>query len=237
MTFSLVARDEPTGRIGIGIASCVLAVGARCTFVRTNVGAIASQALTNPYWGPRGLALLAAGADAANTARMLAAADEGRDLRQLIVMDREGRFAAHTGARCKPWCGHRIGPDWAVAGNILAGEAVLAAMAEALESNREEPLSRRLIAALKAGEAAGGDTRGRQSAALLVHDQEDYALYDLRIDDHADPLTELARLEAKARERAIHVRHVLPSRDMPHGLTGDAEIEAAIAASIKSGYE
>ncbi len=237
MTFSVVAFDERTGRIGIAVASRFLAVGARNAFAKTGVGAIASQGLFNPFYGPRGLAILSAGASAADTLRMLVAADDGRDLRQLMVMDRHARFAAHTGASSGEICGHRIGRTFAVAGNLLTSEAVLSAMAETMETSSDLPFSRRLIEALQAGEKAGGDRRGRQSASLLVHDGEEYSLYDLRVDDHPDPLKELARLEAVARERWIHVRKVLPSRDMPHGITNPADIDAAIAASIKNGFE
>lgn len=237
MTFSVVAFDEKTGRIGIAVASRFLAVGARNAFVRTGVGAVASQGLFNPFFGPRGLAILSAGASAADTVRMLLSADEGREMRQLVVMDKHARFAAHTGSMSGEVSGHRIGRTYALAGNLLAGEAVLQAMAETMEHGTELPFSRRLIAALQVGEAAGGDRRGKQSASLLVHDGEEYSLYDLRVDDHPDPVKELARLEAIARERWIHVRKVLPSRDHPHGIINPAEIDDAIATSIKSGFE
>ena len=200
MTFSIIARDQRTGRIGIAVASRFFAVGAHNAFIRTGVGAIASQAFMNPYYGPRGLALMAAGASADDAVRLLTTADEGRELRQVHILDRNGRFAAHTGAQCKPWCGHLVKPSYSIAGNILAGPGVIEAMASAYEAGTETPFARRLIEVLKAGEAAGGDVRGRQSAALLVHDEQDYPLLDLRVDDHADPLSELERLEAVARE-------------------------------------
>lgn len=237
MTFSVVAFDEKTGRIGVAVASRFFAVGARNAFARTNVGAVASQGLFNPYWGPRTLSLLSAGASAADTVRMLVTADEGRALRQIVVMDRLGRFAAHTGPDCGEICGHRIGRTYTVAGNLLTSEDVLSAMAETMENGGEIPFARRLIAAMQAGEKVGGDRRGRQSASLLVHDVEDYSLYDLRVDDHPDPLKELARLEAVARERWVHVRRILPARDLPHGLTDASQIDEAITNSIKSGFE
>ncbi|RTL72455.1 MAG: DUF1028 domain-containing protein [Hyphomicrobiales bacterium] len=237
MTFSVVAFDEKTGRIGVAVASRFLAVGARNAFAKTGVGVIASQGLLNPYFGPRGLALLSAGASAADAVRMLIVADEGSAMRQLVVMDRHARFAAHTGALAGDISGHRIGRTWAVAGNLLASEAVLSAMAETMEHGGDIPFSQRLISALQAGEKAGGDRRGKQSASLLVHDGEEYSLYDLRVDDHPDPVKELARLEAVARERWVHVRRVLPGRDQPHGITNPAEIDDAIANSIKSGFE
>jgi len=124
-----------------------------------------------------------------------------------------------------------------VAGNMLAGPAVLAETLRAYEAHAAVPFARRLVAALQAGEAAGGDKRGRQSAALLIHDTEDYPLYDLRVDDHADPLAELARLEQVARERWVHFRRQMPSRARPSGLTDRGELDALIARSIAEGYE
>ena len=237
MTFTIVARDEMTGRIGIATASRFFAVGARNIFVRSSVGAIASQALFNPYYGPRGLALLSAGASAEDTARLLIAGDEGSERRQLLVMDKQGRFAAHTGTDCTQHCGHLLRSTYAVAGNILASTDVLDAMADAYDANFATPFARRLIAALQAGEAAGGDSRGRQSAALLVHDEEDYSLVDLRVDDHANPLEELARLEEVARSSWVHFRRILPSRQEPHGVLDATERDARIAASIAESYE
>jgi uncharacterized Ntn-hydrolase superfamily protein len=200
VTFSIIAYDEKTGQVGIAVASKSFAAGARVPFIRTGVGAIASQARVNHLYGPRGLALLAAGASAADTVRLLIAADEDQDIRQLHVMDRMGRFAAHTGAECLEWCGHLVMPGFSLAGNILAGANVLETMAAAYEAAPEQTLARRLIGALKAGEQAGGDKRGRQSASLLVHGDKEWSLIDIRVDDHADPLAELERLEQAARE-------------------------------------
>jgi uncharacterized Ntn-hydrolase superfamily protein len=237
MTFSIIARDEETGRIGVAVASKFFAVGARNAFVRTGAGAIVSQAFFNPYYGPRGLALLAVGASAADAVRLLTTADEGRDLRQLHVMDRRGQFAAHTGKDCVEWCGHLCKETFSVAGNTLKDAGVIEAMAAAYEVSAGIPFARRLIAAMQAGEAAGGDTRGRQSAALLIHDQEDYSLLDLRADDHPDPLAEIARLEEVARQSWVHFRRVLPSATNPNGVLDGAECHARIAASIAEAYE
>lgn len=237
MTFSIIARDEETGRIGAAVASKFFAVGARNAFVRTGAGAIVSQAFFNPYYGPRGLALLAVGASAPDAVRLLTTADEGRDLRQLHVMDRRGQIAAHTGKDSAEWCGHLCGETFSVAGNTLKDAGVIEAMAAAYEASADVPFARRLIAAMQAGEAAGGDTRGRQSAALIVHDQEDYSLLDLRADDHPDPLAEIARLEEVARQSWVHFRRVLPSAQNPNGVLDGAECHARIAASIAEGYE
>jgi uncharacterized Ntn-hydrolase superfamily protein len=237
MTFSIIARDDRTGRIGVAVASKFLAVGARNMFVRTGVGAIVSQALFNPYYGPRGLALLAAGAGADDALRLLIAADDGRERRQVHVMDRKGKFAAHTGSACPPWSGHVLCKSFSVAGNVLAGAQVIEAVASAYQNKAELPFARRLLAAMRAGEQAGGDKRGRQSAALLVHDEEDYSLLDLRVDDHVDPLAELERLEGVARKSWVHFRRILPNRKEPHGVLDTAAADTRIAHSIKDGYE
>jgi uncharacterized Ntn-hydrolase superfamily protein len=237
MTWSIVAHDESTGRIGIIVASRFFAVGALVSHVRTGVGAIASQAFINPYFGPRGLALLQAGVAAPDVVARLISGDEGRHNRQLHVMDKAGRFAAYTGDACIDWCGDEARATFSVAGNMLAGPEVLAETVRAYEAFAELPFARRLIAAMQAGEGAGGDKRGKQSAALLVHDEEDYPLLDLRVDDHPDPLTELSRLEKVARERWLHFRRYMPNRDDPSGLTDRTGLEELIAASVQEGYE
>jgi uncharacterized Ntn-hydrolase superfamily protein len=199
MTFSIIAHDESTGQVGIAVASKSFAAGARVPYIRTGVGAIASQAKGNELFGARGMALLAAGASAADTVRLLIAADDDQDIRQVHVMDRQGRFAAHTGSECLEWSGHLVLPGYSLAGDLLAGPHVLEEMAAAYEAGSELPFAERLLAALAAAEAAGGDKRGRQSAALLVHGSKEWAVVDIRVDDHADPLAELARLEKASR--------------------------------------
>ena len=237
MTWSIIARDEPTGRIGIIVATRFFAVGAMVPHIKTGVGAIASQAFVNPLYGPQGLALLEAGLGAEATVGRLTAADAGRDNRQVHIMDRQGRFAAYTGAACIDWCGHALRPTFSIAGNMLAGPAVLADTIRAYEAQSALPFARRLIAAMQAGEAAGGDKRGKQSAALLIHDGEDYPLYDLRADDHVDPLAELGRLQEVARERWVHFRRWMPTRQNPSGLTDRSGLDELVARSIAEGYE
>ena len=163
MTFSIIAHDDKTGQVGIAVASKAFATGARVPFVRTGVGAIASQAKGNQLYGPRGLALLAAGASAADTVRLLIAADEDQDIRQVHVMDRQGRFAAHTGAECLEWCGHLVLPGFSLAGNILAGANVLEAMAAAYEAGAELTLAPRLDRRPQGGRAG----RRRQARAAV----------------------------------------------------------------------
>jgi uncharacterized Ntn-hydrolase superfamily protein len=237
VTWSIIARDEASGRVGIIVATRFFAAGALVPYMETGAGAIASQAFINPLYGPRGLALLQAGHSAADTVAELIAVDEGRDNRQPHVMDGKGRFAAFTGAACIHWCGHELRSAYSIAGNMLAGPAVLADSMRAIEAHAALPLGRRLIAAMRAGEAAGGDKRGKQSAALRIDDQEDYPLYDIRVDDHADPLSELARLEAIARERWVHFRRQMPGRRAPSGLTDRSRLEELITNSIAEGYE
>ncbi len=232
MTWSIVARDPASGQIGIAVATCAFAVGARVPFVETGTGAVATQAFTNPFYGPRGLALLRAGAPPADVVRLLTEADEGRAERQVHLMDAAGGSAAYTGAGCVPWCGHAIRDGVSVAGNMLAGPNVVEATAAAFEAGVGRPLAERFLVALQAGEAEGGDKRGRQSAAMLIHDDEDYALIDLRVDDAADPLTELGRLLAVNGERFAHYRKAMPSRANPAGVIGRDEIERRIAESI-----
>jgi uncharacterized Ntn-hydrolase superfamily protein len=237
VTWSIIAHDERTGRVGIIVATRFFAVGAMVPHIKTGVGAVASQAFVNPHYGPRGLALLESGLGAEETVGRLTTADAGRDNRQLHVMDRAGRFAAYTGAACIDWCGHAIRSTFSVAGNMLAGPAVLADTIKVYEGQSSLPFAGRLLAAMQAGEAAGGDKRGKQSAALLIHDGEDYPLYDLRVDDHVDPLAELARLHDVARERWVHFRRCMPARQNPSGLTDRSELEALIARSMAEGYE
>jgi uncharacterized Ntn-hydrolase superfamily protein len=237
MTWSIVARESNTGRVGIAVASRFFAVGARVPFIRTAIGAVATQALVNESFGLGGLNLIAGGASASETLHRLIADDEGRDHRQLHLMDREGRFAAHTGASCVEWCGHWTDEDFSVAGNMLTGPEVIEATVKAYQEAMPLPLARRLIAAMRAGEAAGGDKRGKQSAALLVHDMEAFPLYDIRVDDHPDPLAELSRLHGIALERFVHFRRCLPSRTSPAGTIDRNEIEGFIAGSIAENYE
>jgi uncharacterized Ntn-hydrolase superfamily protein len=237
MTWSIIARDEDTGRIGIAVATRFFAVGALVPHIRTGAGAVASQAFMNPYYGPQGLALLEAGASAEDVVARLTAGDAGRHNRQLHVMDRQGRCAAHTGAACIDWCGHQVCGTASVAGNMLDGPGVLAETVRAYAANRAMPFARRLIAAMRAGEAAGGDKRGKQSAALLVHDEQQYPLYDLRVDDHADPLGELARLHEVARQRWVHFRRHMPSARDPSGLIDRSGLEELVSRSIAEGYE
>jgi uncharacterized Ntn-hydrolase superfamily protein len=234
MTWSIIARDSTTGQIGIAVATKFFAVGARVPHIAAGIGGIATQALVNPYYGIDGVKLLREGRAPGDIVKALLAADDGRESRQLHIMDAKGRIAAHTGRECVDWCGHVKGDGFSIAGNMLVGPRVLDDTAKAYAANKALPFARRLIAAMKAGETAGGDKRGRQSAALLIHGSEEWSDLDLRVDDHAVPLTELERLEQVSRERWVHFRQFLPTRKNPAGITDRAIIDADIAAAIAS---
>lgn len=198
-TFSIVARDPATGDLGIAVQSKFFAVGAVVPWARAGIGAVATQAFANTTFGPRGLELLARGLAPAAVLDSMLASDPDRAQRQIGIVDASGRSAAATGPKCQAWAGHRSGPDYTVQGNILAGEPVVLAMEEAFREARGH-LGGRLLAALEAGQAAGGDSRGMQSAALLiVRAKGGYGGFndrycDLRVDDHATPIAELRRL-------------------------------------------
>src|SRR6478609_9304560 len=209
MTWSIIARDPVTGQFGIAVATKFFAVGARVPHIAAGYGGVATQALVNPYYGIDGVKLLREGRDVSDIVDTLTAADDGRESRQLHIMDAKGHIAAHTGRECVDWCGHIKGDGFSIAGNMLAGAAVLDETAKAYLARASLPFARRLIAAMRAGEAAGGD-------------------------DHADPLAELERLEQVSRERWVHFRQFLPTRKNPAGVTDRETIDAGISAAIAS---
>lgn len=229
MTWSLLARDAD-GRFGAIVASRFFAVGALCIHTRRGVGAVATQALVNPLYGPAALDALAAGRSAAEAVAALTAADGGRSQRQLLVLGAQGAPAVHTGAECIGWCGQWLRDDHCAAGNMLAGAVVLQATAEAFAAAAAQglPLAERLIIAMQAGQAAGGDKRGQQSAALRVQADEDRAELDLRVDDHEQPLQELQRLYRVSLQRFQPFVACLAGRHDPVGETDRARIEARI---------
>ena len=234
MTWSIIARDNTTGQIGIAVATRFFAVGARVPHIAARLGGIATQALVNPYYGIDGVRLLREGHRPRDVVDTLIAGDAGRESRQLHIMDASGRIACHTGSECVDWCGHVAGDGFSIAGNMLAGPRVLDDTAKTYAANENLPFALRLIAAMRSGEAAGGDRRGRQSAALLIHGEEEWSDLDLRVDDHTDPLAELERLEQVSRERWTHFRRFLPTRANAAGITDRKIIDAAIEAAIAS---
>ena len=228
MTWSIVFRERDSGRIAIAVATKFFAVGARVPYIAPQKGAVATQALLNPLYGPDGLKLICDGVGAQDVIRILTSRDEGRAHRQVHVLGADGKFAAHTGAECVPWCGHWVGEDFSVAGNMLAGPQVVSETVRFFRENASVPLPRRLIGALKAGEKVGGDKRGKQSAALVIYGADEYSELDLRVDDHVEPLLELARLEAASREHWTIFRCFLATRQNPVGTLDRALINAEI---------
>ena len=234
MTWSIIAKDNATGQIGIAVATKFFAVGSRVPHIAPTIGGVATQALVDPYYGIDGLKLLREGRAPQDIIETLIATDAGHASRQLHIMDAKGRIAAYTGDDCVDWCGHLQGDGFSIAGNMLASGRVLDDTTKAFLANADLPFAQRLIAAMHAGELAGGDKRGKQSAALLIYGEEEWSDLDLRVDDHIDPLSELERLEAVSRERWVHFRKYLPSRKNPAGITDRAVIDAGIAAALES---
>jgi uncharacterized Ntn-hydrolase superfamily protein len=199
-TYSIVGCDLEARQWGVAVQSKFLAVGSVVPWAEAEVGAVATQAYANPSYGPNGLTLLREGLSASEVVERLTAADDGRDDRQLGVVDAQGGSASWTGPGCNDWAGGRTGSCYAAQGNILVGEETVAALAETFEQSQDRPLAERLLEALAAAQAAGGDSRGQQSAALLVVERNGgYAglsdvLVDVRVDDHDRPIEELRRI-------------------------------------------
>lgn len=231
MTWSIVARDPATGAFAVAVTTCNLAVGASCPFVRAGVGAVSTQSMTNRYLGPAILDAMARGLAPEAAIEGALAGDEGKGIRQVHAVDAKGRSAAWTGRNCVAWAGDETGPDVSFAGNMLANEHVVPATSAAFRANAALPLPERMLAALDAGQAAGGDRRGRQSAALKLVTGEDFPDIDLRVDDHAEPLVELRRLLTLWRLMAEPRLARAPSRANPSGCTDLDEIEAGWAAT------
>ena len=232
MTWSILAKDPKSGLFGLAVASRFFAVGALCPHSGGPHGAAMSQALPNPELGVRALTLLGHGHRAGPVIEMLVAMDTGIDQRQLHVIDRDGATAAHTGVNCVDWCGHLTDDGVSVAGNMLAGPQVIAQTLATYQANLDMPIVERLLTAMEAGEAAGGDKRGKQGAALRIQGPECYARLDLRADDHADPLAELRRLYAVAQGRFIPFSACLPTRERPYGIQDRSIIEKIIERDI-----
>jgi uncharacterized Ntn-hydrolase superfamily protein len=243
-TYSIAACDLDAGQWGVATQSKFLAVGSVVPWAEPGAGAVATQAYANPRYGPDGLALLREGASADEVVERLTRADGDRDHRQLGVVDARGESATFTGSACMEWAGGLAGPGFAAQGNILVGEETVAALATTFTASDGLPLAERLIECLAAAQAAGGDRRGQQSAAVLVVEKDGgYAslsdvLVDLRVDDHAQPVAELARLYAMHRllfgktEQWVEVDDALRDelRERLHALGYDGELEQALSA-------
>ncbi|HVE06397.1 MAG TPA: DUF1028 domain-containing protein [Paraburkholderia sp.] len=223
MTFSIVARCVQTGALGVAVSTAVPAVGALCIHVRTGVGAISTQSWVNPYLALGALERLEQGGSAQQALQHVLGSDPAADLRQIGIVDSGGRAAVWTGPQCTDWAGQRNGDAYTIQGNMLTGAATLDAMQRAYEASDGCTLEERLMRALEAGQAAGGDKRGRQSAALTVMRNEAYASVDLRVDEHPEPVAELRRIFEVARLQVAPFVAGMPTRDDP-GRTPPPEV-------------
>ena len=230
MTFSVAALCRETGHLGVAVTTAVPAVGSICPFVAAKVGAIATQSWVNPYLGIDGLALLKQGTHAQTALDRLIADDPGRDVRQLCLVDASGHVAQFSGPDCTGWFGHMSGDGFGVQGNMLAGPDVVQAMFDTMVATQNDSLPERLVRALEAGQAEGGDKRGRQSAAVLIFSTESYPHLDLRVDEHTDPVAEMRRIFEVAKKQLIPFMEGMPSRQDPLGHFSDAT-KAMLAAA------
>ena len=216
-TFSVAARCPRTGMLGVAVSTAVPAVGGICSFIKEGVGAIATQSWVNPYLGIDGLKLLESGLSAQDTLDRLLADDPGRDDRQLGIVDAQGGAAAYTGASCVDWAGQITDDGFSVQGNMLIGSATTEKMAEAARKSVLLDLPDRLMIILEAGQAAGGDKRGKQSAALKVFNVEQFPWFDIRVDEHRNPVAELRRIFEIASQQLLPFTKGMPSRKDPLG--------------------
>ncbi|MGY6568283.1 MAG: DUF1028 domain-containing protein [Salinarimonas sp.] len=217
MTFSIVARCPQSGHFGIAAVTALPAVGKLVTHAHPGAGAVATQARLNPYLGIDGVRLLREGHDAHAVRARLRALDPRIESRQFGIVDRHGNAVTHTGEENLPWAGAVTGEGYAVQGNRLAGAHVVHAIADAFMRDQGAPLPQRLIEALEAGAAAGGDLDGERSATIYVVAQEEYPLWDIRVDEHVSPIAELRRLhDIFARELLPEIKR-MPSRGDPGG--------------------
>lgn len=214
-TFSIVARCERTGELGVAVATAVPAVGSMCPYLAAGVGAVSTQAWVNPYLAIDTLARLRQGESADTALAAELAGDAEAAGRQIGAIGAAGPGVAFTGTACTPWCGQLTGPDHAIQGNMLTGEATLAAMRDAWLADPAADLAERLMCALEAGDAAGGDFRGKQSAALKVVGTEAYGAVDLRVDEHLAPVAELRRVLGVARRQLLPFVQGMPRRATP----------------------
>ncbi|WP_042354218.1 DUF1028 domain-containing protein [Bacillus rubiinfantis] len=217
MTFSITARCKETGQFGVAVTTRVPAVGMLCPFVEAGVGGIATQSFVNPYIGINGLNYLKSGLSAEEVKERILREDPEPEIRQFVIVDNTGTAVAFTGEKCDGWFGHVVGDHYGVAGNMLVGEDTILETARAFVESEGLPLAERLIIALQAGQDAGGDKRGRQSAAVKVVDTEDYPLVDLRVDEHEDPVKDLRRIYEIAKSELFPFVQMLPTKANPKG--------------------
>lgn len=224
-TFSVAARCPRTGMLGVAVSTAVPAVGAICPHIKPGVGAVTTQSWTNPYLAIEALRLMQAGASGPEALDQVLGTDAAKDVRQIGLVDAQGREAVWSGEQCTPWFGHRTGPGFAIQGNMLVGPETIEAMASAFAGSEPLELGERLLLTLEAGQAAGGDKRGKQSAALLVYNTEDYPWIDLRVDEHRHPIAELRR---------IYTIYLLQVRPFLEGMPRKGRPAAGAPSSVQS---
>ncbi|RRW38352.1 DUF1028 domain-containing protein [Ectopseudomonas oleovorans] len=224
MTFSIVARCPRSGQFGVAAATAMPAVGKLLSHAAAGAGAVATQAQVNPYLGLDGLALLHQGLSAKEVLERLKDTDPCMELRQCALIDAQGDSLCWTGDKCLPWAGSLSGEQFSVQGNRLVGPQVLDAVAEAFRHAEKRPLIERLIEALAAGDRCGGDRHGESSAVIYVVDQEEYPLWDIRVDHHLDPVAELRRLHKVFAREVLPEILAMPTRDNPAGLAAEDSV-------------
>lgn len=232
-TFSIAARCHRSGMLGVAVSTAVPAVGAICSWVEAGSGAIATQSWVNPYLGIDGLKLLRSGLSAQDALEKLVTEDPGRDVRQLGIVDSHGAAAAYTGCKCVTWAGHIVGDGYCVQGNMLAGAETISSMAASASASADRDLPERLMLALEAAQQAGGDKRGKQSAAIRVFNAEAYPWLDIRVDEHAEPVAELRRVFEVALKQLLPFTAGMPTRANPLGAIA-AETTAMLMKSPAS---
>ena len=220
-TFSIVGRCERTGQLGVAVSTADVGAGRMVTWAKAGVGAVATQSWPNLYLAIDGLRLMAEGKTADAALERVIREDPGREVRQLGIVDARGGSATFSGRDCTDWFGGVNGPGFAAQGNMLIRGETVSAMAQAFESGHDLDLGERLMRALEAGQAAGGDKRGRQCSALLVVDREEFPLWDLRVDEHPQPVPELRRIYEVARLDLLPFVQGLPTRENPLGTLSD----------------
>lgn len=216
-TFSITARCEKTGQLGVAISTSLPAVGALCPFAKAGVGAITTQSFINPYIGINGLSYLHSGLTADEVLERVLSEDPDPEMRQVSIVDSNGKAVSFTGNKCDSWNGHKTGKNYAVAGNMLVGEETILEMEEVFKSSNALPFTERLLQSLEAGQKVGGDKRGKQSAALIIVEKEEYPMIDLRVDDHKEPVRELRRIYEVARQKLYPFVRMLPTLKNPSG--------------------